>query len=199
MEKNLVFYHPHRVKKEDRSSIKGHRPCIIWLTGLPASGKSTIANELEHRLNRIYKAHTYLLDGDNIRKGLNKDLGFSKKDREENIRRIGEVARLFVDAGLIVIAAFVSPYRKDRNFVRGLVEEDEFVEVYVKCPLEVCEERDPKGLYKKARSGEIKNFTGVSDPYEEPVNPEVVVETHRMGLDECVDRIVNFLKRRRII
>ena len=199
MEEKLVFYHPHKVKKEDRSSIKGHRPCIVWLTGLPASGKSTIANELEYRLNKVYRAHTYLLDGDNIRKGLNKDLGFSKKDREENIRRIGEVAKLFVDAGLIVITAFISPYRKDRDFVRGLVGKDEFVEVYVKCPLEVCEERDPKGLYKKARSGEIKNFTGISDPYEEPINPEVVVETHRMGLDECVDKIVDFLKGRRII
>jgi len=199
MAERIVIYHPHKVTKSDRTALKGHKPCIIWLTGLPSSGKSTIANELEYLLNKEYKAHTYLLDGDNIRHGLNKDLGFSKEDREENIRRIGEVAKLFVDAGLIVITAFISPYKKDRDFARSLVDDGEFVEVYVKCPVEVCEERDPKGLYKKARAGEIKGFTGVDDPYEPPENPEVVVETDKMNVKECVDKIVDYLKNRGII
>ena len=199
MEKRIVVYHPHKVTKSDRSSIKGHKPCVVWLTGLPASGKSTIANELEYVLNRHYKAHTYLLDGDNIRHGLNKDLGFSKEDREENIRRISEVAKLFVDAGLIVITAFISPYRKDRNFARSLVEENEFIEVYVKCPVSVCEQRDPKGLYKKARAGEIKGFTGVDDPYEEPENPEIILETDKMSVEECVQKIVDYMQQKGIL
>ena len=199
MEKRIVVYHPHKVTKSDRSSIKGHKPCVVWLTGLPASGKSTIANELEYVLNKQYKAHTYILDGDNIRQGLNKDLGFSKEDRAENIRRISEVAKLFVDAGLIVITAFISPYRKDRNFARSLVEEGEFIEVFVKCPVFVCEQRDPKGLYKKARAGEIKGFTGIDDPYEEPENPEIVLETDEMSVEECVEKIIGYMKDKGIL
>lgn len=199
MAEKIVVYRPHKVTKFDRVALKGHKPCVIWLTGLPSSGKSTIANELEYVLNRKYRAHTYLLDGDNIRHGLNKDLGFSKEDREENIRRISEVAKLFVDAGLIVITAFISPYRKDRAFAKRLVAEDEFVEVYVKCPVEVCERRDPKGLYKKARAGEIKGFTGVDDPYEEPEDPEIVLETDKMEVNRCVEVIINYLKERGII
>ncbi len=195
----VVVYHPHKVTKPDRSRIKGHKPCVVWLTGLPSSGKSTIANELEFTLNRRFKAHTYLLDGDNIRHGLNRDLGFSREDRAENIRRIGEVAKLFVDAGLIVITAFISPYRRDRAFARSLVDTGEFVEVYVKCPVEVCEKRDPKGLYQMARSGKIKGFTGVDDPYEEPENPEVVVETHKVGVEECVKKIVDYLEKAGIL
>lgn len=198
MERNIVI-HPHKLSKRDRIHIKRHKPCVVWLTGLPASGKSTIANELEYVLNKRFVAHTYLLDGDNIRSGLNRDLGFSKEDRAENIRRVAEVAKLFVDAGLIVTAAFISPYREDRAFARSLVAKEEFVEVYVKCPLEVCEARDPKGLYKKARQGLIKNFTGIDDPYEEPENPEIVVETDKMSLDECVAKIVDYLTERRIV
>ncbi|WP_457624513.1 adenylyl-sulfate kinase [Persephonella sp.] len=188
------FIIPHRgtINKEDRQRLKGHRSAILWFTGLSGSGKSTLAHAVEERLFER-GIHTYVLDGDNIRTGLNKDLGFSKEDREENIRRIGEVAKLFVDAGIIVLSAFISPYRKDREFVRNLVEDGEFIEIYVKCPLEVCEARDVKGLYKKAREGLIKNFTGIDDPYEEPLNPEIIVETDKEPLEESVGKIINYL------
>ncbi len=182
------------VTKDKRRALNGHTSFILWFTGLPCSGKSTLANTMEERLFRA-GIRTYVLDGDNIRAGLNKDLGFSREDREENIRRIGEVARLFVDAGVVVLTAFVSPYRKDRDMVRGLVEEGEFVEVYVKCPLEVCERRDVKGMYEKARKGIIKQFTGIDDPYEEPENPEIVVETDRLSVEQCVEAIWDYLKR----
>jgi adenylylsulfate kinase len=166
---------------------------IIWFTGLSGSGKSTLAYELEERLfNR--NINTYVLDGDNIRTGLNGDLGFSAEDRQENIRRIGETAKLFVDAGIIAITSFISPYRKDRDEVRKIVEEDEFLEVFVKCPLNVCEERDVKGLYKKAKEGLIKNFTGIDDVYEEPVNPEITVETDKMGVEDSVMKILTYLE-----
>ncbi len=171
-----VFWHDGEIKQEDRERLNGHRGVCIWFTGLSGSGKSTIAREVEKLLfERGY--HAYVLDGDNIRHGLNKDLGFSPEDRAENIRRIGEVAKLFVDAGFIVMSAFISPYRKDRDGVRQLMRDGEFIEVYVKCDLEVCEARDPKGLYKKARAGIIPEFTGISAPYEEPVNPELVIDT----------------------
>lgn len=194
------FIIPHKglIKKEDRQRLNGHKSGIIWFTGLSGSGKSTIAHNLEKKLlERGIK--TYVLDGDNIRTGLNKDLGFSAKDRGENIRRIGEVGKLFVDAGILVITAFISPYTKDREFVRSLVEHDEFIEIYVKCPLEVCKQRDVKGFYKKANEGIIKNFTGVNDPYEEPEHPEIVVETDRMGVDESVKKIVSYLENARYI
>jgi len=195
----FIYEHKYKLKKEDRAHIKGHKPCVIWFTGLSGSGKSTIASELEYILNKLFKAHTYILDGDNIRKGLNRDLGFSKEDRKENIRRIAEVAKLFVDAGLIVITAFISPFREDRNFARSLVEKDEFIEVFVDCPLEICEKRDPKGLYEKTRKGIIKNFTGIDSPYEEPENAEVHLKTHIEDISTCVYKIIKLLIEKSII
>lgn len=190
--KNIVW-HPHRVSQKDREKIKGHKSCVIWFTGLPSSGKSTVAHELEYTLNKK-GMHTYVLDGDNIRHGLNKNLGFSKEDRKENIRRIGEIAKLFVDTGIVTIAAFISPFREDRETVRNLVKTGEFIEVYTKCPISVCKERDPKKLYEKAMAGEIKEFTGVSHPYEEPFNPEILLETDKLSVEECVGRILVYLK-----
>ena len=194
----IIIPHKSIITKKERQKLNGHRSFILWFTGLSGSGKSTIAHRVEEEL---YKrgVRTYVLDGDNIRTGLNKDLGFSKEDREENIRRIGEVAKLFVDAGIVVLTAFISPYRKDRNFVRSIVGEKEFVEIYVKCPLEVCEKRDAKGLYKKAREGIIKQFTGIDDPYEEPENPEIVVETDKMSVDECVKKILNYIDENELL
>jgi len=165
MIKDNIVWHEHKISKNERALIKNQKPCIVWFTGLSGSGKSTIANAVEAKLVELQK-HTYLLDGDNIRMGLNKGLSFSDEDRVENIRRIGEVAKLFVDSGLIVLTAFISPFQKERDSVRKLVEKDEFIEVFVDTPLEVCEQRDPKGLYKKAREGAIPNFTGISSPYE---------------------------------
>ncbi len=172
--------------------LLGQRGCVVWLTGLSGSGKSTIGFALEERLVRDGHA-AYVLDGDNIRHGLNGDLGFSPEDREENIRRIGEVAALFADAGLITISAFISPYRRDRDRARAAAGEGRFVEVFVDAPVEICERRDPKGLYVKARAGEIKDFTGVSAPYEPPLSPEVVLETQNKTVDECVDDILGYL------
>jgi adenylylsulfate kinase len=195
MTQKFIIPHEGNIKKEDRQRLKGHKSAILWFTGLSGSGKSTVAHKLEEKLFEM-GIHTYVLDGDNIRTGLNKDLGFSAEDREENIRRIGEVAKLFVDAGVFVLSAFISPYIKDRETVRNLVEEGEFIEIYVKCPLEVCEQRDVKGLYKKAREGIIKNFTGIDDPYEEPINPEIVVETDKETLEESVNKIINYLREK---
>jgi len=193
-----VYWETWEVSKNDRRKIKGHSSLIIWLTGLPSSGKTTIARELEKRLHDM-GGHTYVLDGDNMRHGLNKDLGFSKDDRRENIRRIGEVSKLFVDAGLIVICAFVSPFKEDREAARTLVDDSEFIEVFVNCPLTVCMQRDPKSLYKKALSGQIKAFTGVNDPYEIPEKPELAVETHAFTLPECVDMIIKYLHDKGLI
>ena len=193
-----VYWHSYKVTKRARQKIKGHKSAVIWFTGLSGSGKSTLANELEYRLNKL-GVHTFLLDGDNIRHGLNSDLGFSPEDREENIRRIGEVAKLFVEAGLVVLVSFISPYKKDRERARSLVGKDEFVEVYVKCPLEVAEERDTKGLYKRARAGIIKDFTGISAPYEEPESPEIIIETDKLSIQESVNKIFNYLLERNII
>ncbi len=187
-----------KISREDRENLNGHRSFILWFTGLSGAGKSTIAHRLEERLfeNAI---RTYVLDGDNVRTGLNKGLGFSAEDREENIRRIGQVAKLFVDAGLVALTAFISPYKKDRAVARSLVGNDEFVEIYVKCPLETCEQRDVKGLYEKARLGEIKGFTGIDDPYEEPESPEIILETDKVNLEQCVERILNFLEARGLV
>jgi len=189
--KNIVW-HPHKITKQDRSKLTNQKPCILWFTGLSGSGKSTIANAVEEKL---YKRgnFTYLLDGDNIRHGLNSDLGFSENDRVENIRRIGEVAKLFVDAGLIVLSAFISPFRKNRELVRSLVEKGEFIEIFVDTPLEICEKRDPKGLYKKARNGEIKNFTGIDSPYESPLNPEIYIKNDNLSIDEASDIVISYL------
>jgi bifunctional enzyme CysN/CysC len=195
--RNNIIWHKRGITKEQRAAISGHKPTLLWFTGLSGSGKSTIAVELQKKLIKEGKM-VYILDGDNVRHGLNKDLGFTENDRIENIRRIGEVSNLFVDAGVITITAFISPYTKDRHIVRNKLGKD-FIEVYVKCNLEECEKRDPKGLYKKARAGEIKDFTGISAPYEEPKNPEMVVDTSIMNIQESVDLIYNYLKEKEII
>lgn len=192
---NNIVWHGHNISKKVRGDEKGQRPCIIWFTGLSGSGKSTIANALESKLSEIGK-HTYLLDGDNIRHGLNKDLGFSDNDRMENIRRIGEVSKLFIDAGLIVISAFISPFRSDRKQARILVEEGEFIEVFIDTPLDICEQRDPKGLYEKARKGEIAVFTGVSSPYETPKTPEIHIQTDKLSIEESVNIIIEYLHQK---
>jgi len=188
-----VVWHKTKISADDRASRNGHKGAVIWLTGLSAAGKSTIAMELEKELF-THGLNTYVLDGDNVRHGLCGDLGFSPNDRSENIRRVGEVAHLMADAGLIVITTFISPYRKDRAHVRKIVAGTDFVEVFVKCPIEVCQKRDPKGLYKKAISGELKEFTGISAPYEEPDKPEVVLETDKHTVTECATQIMDFLK-----
>lgn len=189
---NNIIWHEQKVTKNTRFYLLKQKPCILWFTGLSGSGKSTIANAVEFELFKR-GCKTYLLDGDNIRHGLNKDLGFSEIDRIENIRRIGEVSKLFVDAGLIVLTAFISPFKSDRQIARSLVGYDEFVEIYIDTPLEICEMRDPKGLYKKARDGGIQNFTGIDSPYEEPKNPQLKIETDRYSIDESVEIIIKYL------
>ncbi len=186
------------VSKEQRAKLNGHRPALIWLTGLSGSGKSTIAQHLDARLFAA-GVHSYVLDGDNIRHGLNADLGFSAADRKENIRRIGEVAKLFVDAGLIVSAAFISPFREDRDAVRKIMKPGEFFEIQVKCSLEECQARDPKGLYQKALAGEISEFTGISSPYEPPLQPELVLDTNTLSVEQAVKKILKLLTAREII
>ncbi len=190
-----IKWHQGKITKEDRRKLMKQRGVVIWLTGLSGSGKSTIAVELEHALVEN-KQQAYILDGDNIRHGLNKNLGFSPEDRSENIRRIGEVAKMFVDANIITITAFVSPYREDRDSARALAKEGEFIEVYVKCPLDVCEQRDTKGLYKKARAGEVKKFTGISAPYEEPSNPELTIDSSKLSVEESTRVILNYLEEK---
>jgi bifunctional enzyme CysN/CysC len=190
-----VHWQAETVGRETRVAIKGHGPKVIWFTGLSGSGKSTIANALEARLNTMGR-HTMLLDGDNIRHGLNRDLGFTDADRVENIRRIGEVAKLMTDAGLIVITAFISPFRAERDMVRSIIPGGEFIEVFVDTPLEICEQRDPKGLYKKARAGQIPNFTGINSPYEAPLAPELVIDTSAVPLEEGVERVMRLLENR---
>ncbi len=186
-----ISWHRALVNREMREKLLGQNGILIWFTGLSGSGKSTIASELEMRLYNMGRL-TYLLDGDNVRHGLNSNLGFTKEDRIENIRRIAEVCKLFVDSGIITISTFISPFKDDRDKVRKLLGKD-FVEVYVDCPLEVCESRDPKGIYKKARNGKIKDFTGVDSPYEVPDNPEIVVSTNLDTVQQCVNKILDFL------
>ena len=189
-----VTWHEGHVGREEREKLLGQAGALIWMTGLSGSGKSTIAYTLEHAL--IQRGHlSYVLDGDNIRHGLNKNLGFSAEDREENIRRIGEVGKLFVDTGVITITAFISPYRADRNIARDTVGKDCFFEVFCDAPLEVCEKRDPKGLYKKARAGEIKGFTGIDDPYERPENPEMVIDTSQTSPQEAAVALCEMLEK----
>lgn len=197
-QKNNIYWQELKVSKEMRARLNGHKPAILWITGLPGSGKSTISRELEMALYQM-GVRTYILDGDNIRHGLCKDLGFSKKDRDENIRRVGEVARLFVEAGILTICAFASPYRDQRMIVRNMVESGELIEIFTKCPLEICIQRDPKGLYKKALAGEIKGFTGIDDPYEEPDSPEIIIETDKLSVKESIETIIQYLKRNSII
>ncbi len=193
-----IVWHEHRITKAERASQKSQKPCLIWFTGLSGAGKSTIANALEQELFKRGH-HTYLLDGDNVRHGLNRDLGFTDEDRVENIRRIGEAAKLFVDAGLIVLSAFISPFRTDRQMVRELFDEGEFIEVFVSTPLSVCEERDPKGLYKKARAGEIVNFTGIDSGYEEPESPEYNLDTSKNRISMSVAGLLKFIAEKEII
>jgi len=190
--KNIIWQ-DHGIKKEDREKLLNQRGICLWFTGLSGSGKSTLAIELQKTLMKEGKL-VYILDGDNIRHGLNEDLGFSAEDREENIRRAGEVSKLFIDAGLICITTLISPYRKDRDIVREKIGKD-FIEIFVRCPLEECERRDVKGLYKKAKSGEIKDFTGLDAPYEEPLSPEIIIDTNAKSINDCVQIIHDYLKK----
>jgi len=192
---NNIVPHIYEVSKNDRNSKNNHNSFLIWFTGLSGSGKSTIANALERKLLEE-NVSTYTLDGDNIRKGINKDLTFSPKDRTENIRRIAEISNLFVDAGIVTLAAFVSPYRKDRKRIKEIVGEDNFIEIYINTSLEACELRDVKGLYKKARKGEIKNMTGIDAPYEAPSNPDIEIKTEEMTIQESVIEIMNVIRKK---
>lgn len=192
MKTENTVWHEQHISKEQRASLKKQKPCLLWYTGLSGSGKSTIANAVDALLFKL-GCHSYLLDGDNVRHGLNGDLGFSDDSRIENIRRISEVSKLFLDAGLIVSTAFISPFAQDRASARVKLEQNEFIEVYIDTPIHICEQRDPKGLYKKARAGEIKDFTGIDSTYDVPVNPEIHVETAKQSVQECAEQIVNYL------
>lgn len=193
-----VVWHNSSVTKKNREKLLNQKPFVLWFTGLSASGKSTIANMVEQKLFDM-QHKTYLLDGDNVRHGLNKDLGFDEKSRIENIRRIGEVAKLFLDSGTIVLTAFISPFKSDRMLVKSLFEENQFLEVFIDSSLEVCEERDPKGMYKKARNGEIKDFTGVSSPYEVPDNPDIYVKNDNISIEEASEVIIRYLNEKKLI
>ena len=197
MQKNIVK-HSYSVNRDSRKKLKEHKSILLWFTGLSGSGKSTIANCVEQELHKN-SIHTYTLDGDNIRKGLNSDLSFSPKDRSENIRRIAETAHLMMDAGLVVLAAFVSPYRNDRDHVRNIVGNDNMVEIYINTSVEECERRDVKGLYKKARKGEIKNMTGISAPYESPLNPDIQINTEEVTIIDATKQIINFINPKLIL
>lgn len=193
-----VVWHHATVTRQRREKLNGHRGVVLWFTGLPSSGKSTIAHAVEEQLHQ-HGCRTIVLDGDNIRHGLCGDLGFSEKDREENIRRIGEVAKLFVEAGTIVLAAFVSPIRRDRDKVRGIFQHGDFFEIHCHCPVDVCAERDPKDHYRRARAGELKDFTGVSAPYEEPADAELKLETGALPVETCADQVISLLAERAVI
>lgn len=190
--KNNIFNHEYEINKNDRCGLKNHNSFVIWFTGLSCSGKSTLANELDKYLYSK-GIHTYVLDGDNVRKGLNQDLFFSKEDRKENLRRIGHVANLFIDAGIVCIAAFIAPFADDRNLLKEIIGPDNFIEIFVNTPLEICEQRDVKGLYQKARKGEIKDFTGVNAPYEVPLNPDLIIDTSKESIIESINRILEFI------
>lgn len=193
-----VVWHEGHVDRPRREALLDQKGVVVWFTGLSGSGKSTIAFTVEHAL-MVRDRLTYVLDGDNIRHGLNRNLGFSAQDRKENIRRIGEVSRLFADAGVLTLSSFVSPYRSDRDRVRALLDDGDFLEVFVNTPLEDCEQRDPKGLYKKARAGEIPNFTGISDPYEPPLTPELEIRTAECTVEEAAQQVIDLLKKCRKI
>jgi len=193
-----IFEQKVDITKVDRSKLKNQKPCVLWFTGLSGAGKSTIANALDKKLHEMGR-HTYLLDGDNVRHGLSKDLGFANEDRVENLRRVAEVSKLMVDAGLIVISAFISPFKSERQMARDLFTEGEFLEIFIDTPLEVAEQRDVKGLYKKARAGELKNFTGIDSPYEQPESPDLSLLSHKFSLDELVQQTVQLLKTKGIL
>lgn len=194
---NTVWHEPS-VYRKDREEMNGHKSAIVWFTGLSGSGKSTVAHALEDRLHKN-KTRTFVLDGDNVRRGLCKDLGFSDKDRVENIRRVGEISLLMMETGIIVLTAFISPFIKDRQIVRNLAAEGEFIEVYCDASLDICESRDVKGLYKKARAGKIPEFTGISSPYEAPENPELIINSGQNSIESCVDVILCYLKEKGIV
>ncbi len=193
-----IVWHNSTVTHQDRIQLKQQQPVVLWFTGLSGSGKSTVANAVESKLLHMGK-HSYLLDGDNVRHGLNKDLGFSDADRIENIRRIGEVAKLFVDSGAIALTAFISPFIADRQQVRDLLGKEQFLEVFIDTPLEICEQRDPKGLYKKARAGEIKHFTGIDSEYQAPIKPEIHIETANKSIEECAEQVIQYLIKQEYI
>ena len=194
---NIIWHEP-TIYRRDREDMNGHKSAVVWFTGLSGAGKSTLSHALEDYLHK-HQVRTYVLDGDNIRKGLCKDLGFDDASREENIRRIGEVSKLMMEAGVLVLTAFISPFRRDRDIVRNMLQEDEFFEIHVSAPIEVCEHRDVKGLYEKARSGEIKHFTGISSPYEVPQSPELALDTDANTVEQCVNELVALLNERKII
>lgn len=194
---DLVWHHA-TVTRARREQLNGHRGAVIWFTGLSSAGKSTLAHEVEERLHQI-GCRTFVFDGDNVRHGLCSDLGFSVEDRAENIRRIGEMTKLFVEAGVIALTAFISPFRKDRESVRQLVGEQDFIEIYTRCPVEVCEKRDTKGLYQRARAGEVKDFTGISSPYEPPERPDLILDTDSESLELCSNRMVALLQQRGLL
>ncbi len=191
-DRNIVEYRG-AVRRRHREDLNRHKSGVFWLTGLSGSGKSTLAHLVEERLHKL-NMRTYVFDGDNVRKGLCRDLSFSPEGRSENLRRIGEMSRLFTDAGITCLTAFISPYREDRDKIKCLIGRRDFYEIYVKCPLEVCEKRDVKGLYSLARQGKIKNYTGISSPYEEPEDPDLVLETDKCSVEECVDQLTDFIK-----
>ena len=193
-----VTWHDHSITPQEREKTLQQKGVVLWFTGLSGSGKSTVANEVAYQLHQQQKL-VYILDGDNIRHGLNKDLGFSPEDRKENIRRISEVAHLFADAGIITITAFISPYQIDRDICRNLQEAGRFLEIYTKASLATCEKRDPKGLYKKARAGQIKEFTGIDAPYEAPKNPELIIDTDQETIEQSAEKVINHLKKQNII
>lgn len=195
---NNIVWHHATVTRERREKQNAHKSVCLWFTGLSGSGKSTLAHAVEEALHQL-GCRTFVFDGDNVRHGLCSDLGFSVEDRCENIRRIGEMSKLFVEAGVIALTAFISPLKADRQKVRELMEDGDFIEIYCNCPLSVCEERDVKGMYKRARAGEIKNFTGISSPYEVPVNPELSIDTASMPLEKCIDRVVSYLMEREVL
>ena len=192
---NNLHHHSQGISREQREQLAGHKSLCLWFTGLSGSGKSSIANRVMELMHEQH-IHTYLLDGDNTRLGLNKDLGFSEPDRKENIRRVAEVCKLMTDAGLVVLTAFISPFRKDREAVRELLEKGAFIEIFVRCPIKQCEERDPKGLYKKARAGEIKDFTGIDSPYEEPEQPELIVDSGANDIETCAMQVMTYIEPR---
>jgi adenylylsulfate kinase len=198
MKRNDLIWHHATVTRERREKLNGHRGAVVWFTGLSGSGKSTVAHMVEEQLHRM-GCHTYVFDGDNVRHGLCAGLGFSPQDRSENIRRIGEMVKLFLGAGILALTAFISPFARDRRAVRDLIGSRDFIEIHCRCPLEVCEQRDVKGMYKRARAGEIKEFTGISSPYENPENPDLVLDTDKFSIEECADLVIQLLRQKGIV